>query len=72
MHDLKFIRETPKAFDAGLLRRGLSPQSGKVLELDAERRKVQTDLQDMLQRRNEASRAVGENIGGSPCGCSGR
>ncbi|MCK5274699.1 MAG: serine--tRNA ligase [Alphaproteobacteria bacterium] len=60
MHDLKFIRETPKAFDAGLLRRGLSPQSGKVLELDAERRKVQTDLQDMLQRRNEASRAVGE------------
>jgi seryl-tRNA synthetase len=60
MHDLKFIRETPKAFDAGMLRRGLSPQSGKVLELDAERRKVQTDLQDMLQRRNEASRAVGE------------
>ena len=60
MHDLKFIRETPKAFDAGLLRRGLSPQSGKVLELDAERRKVQTDLQDMLQRRNEVSRAVGE------------
>jgi len=60
MHDLKFIRETPKAFDAGLLRRGLSPQSGKVLELDAERRKVQTELQDMLKRRNEASRAVGE------------
>ena len=60
MHDLKFIRETPKDFDAGMLRRGLSPQSGKVLELDTERRKVQTELQDMLQRRNEASRAVGE------------
>ena len=60
MHDLKFIRETPKDFDAGMLRRGLSPQSGKLLELDAERRKVQTGLQEMLKRRNEASRAVGE------------
>ena len=60
MHDLKFIRETPKDFDAGMLRRGLSPQSGKLLELDAERRKVQTGLQEMLQRRNEASREVGE------------
>ena len=60
MHDLKFIRETPEIFDAGLFRRGFLPQSGKILELDAERRKVQTGLQDMLQRRNEASRAVGE------------
>ena len=60
MHDLKLIRETPKVFDAGLLRRGLSPQSGKVLKLDAERRKVQTELQDMLQLRNEASRKIGE------------
>ncbi len=60
MHDLKLIRETPDAFDAGLLRRGMTPQSTKVLELDATRRKVQTELQDMLQQRNEASRAVGE------------
>jgi seryl-tRNA synthetase len=60
MHDLKFIREMPDIFDAGLFRRGIVPQSGKILELDAERRKVQTGLQDMLQRRNEASRAVGE------------
>ena len=60
MHDLKFIRETPDIFDAGLFRRGFLPQSGKILELDAERRKVQTGLQEMLQRRNETSRAVGE------------
>jgi len=60
MHDVKLIREMPDAFDAGLLRRGMSPQSAKVLELDAARRKVQTELQDMLQQRNEASRAVGE------------
>jgi seryl-tRNA synthetase len=60
MHDLKFIRETPKDFDAGLHRRGLPPQSDKLLELDTKRRKLQTELQDMLQRRNEVSRAVGE------------
>lgn len=60
MHDLKFIRETPEIFDAGLFRRGFLPQSGGILELDAARRQVQTGLQEMLQRRNEASRVVGE------------
>lgn len=60
MHDLKFIREKPEVFDAGLFRRGMAPQSAKVLELDAARRRVQTELQDMLKQRNEASRAVGE------------
>ena len=60
MHDLKSIRETPKEFDAGMSRRGISPQSARLLELDAERRKVQTALQEMLKRRNEASREVGE------------
>ena len=60
MHDLKLIREAPDVFDAGLFRRGMVPQSAKVLELDAARRKVQTELQDMLQQRNEASREVGE------------
>jgi seryl-tRNA synthetase len=60
VHDLKSIRETPKEFDAGMSRRGISPQSARLLELDAERRKVQTALQEMLKRRNEASREVGE------------
>lgn len=60
MHDLKLIRETPKEFDAILSRRGVPPQSPKILELDAERRSVQTELQEMLKRRNEASREVGE------------
>lgn len=60
MHDLKFIRETPKAFDAGLSRRGLPPHTDKILKLDATRRKLQTELQEMLKQRNETSRAVGE------------
>ncbi len=60
MHDLKLIRESPDVFDAGLFRRGMVPQSKNVLELDTARRKVQTELQEMLKQRNEASRAVGE------------
>lgn len=60
MHDLRMIRETPELFDAGLLRRRLEPQSAVVLELDARRRKAQTALQEMLQKRNDKSRQVGE------------
>lgn len=60
MHDLRMIRETPELFDAGLVRRRLEPQSAAVLELDARRRKAQTALQEMLQKRNDKSRQVGE------------
>ena len=60
MHDLKSIREAPEIFDAGLYRRGVMPQSGKLIELDAERRAVQTGLQEMLRTRNEKSKKIGE------------
>ena len=50
MHDIKFIRENPEAFDAGLARRGLAPLSSRVLELDAKRRTVQTQLQEAGSR----------------------
>ena len=59
MHDLKIIRDDPAAFDAGLRRRGLSPQSAEILALDAKRRAAQTRLQEQQQRRNEVSRQVG-------------
>ena len=38
MFDIKWIRDNPDAFDAGMLRRGLTPQSPSVLTLDTERR----------------------------------
>ncbi len=59
MHDLKQIRDEPAAFDAGLKRRGLPPQSAEILALDAKRRAAQTRLQEYQQRRNEVSRQVG-------------
>ena len=38
MHDIRFIREAPEAFDRALTRRGLAPMSSDILALDADRR----------------------------------
>jgi len=59
MHDLKSIRDNPDGFDAGLQRRGLAPRGAEILGLDARRRAVQTALQDLLARRNDASKQIG-------------
>jgi len=63
MHDLKWIRENPDAFDAGLKRRSAEPLSARILEMDAERRAVQTSLQEHQTRRNEASKLIGKAKG---------
>jgi seryl-tRNA synthetase len=60
MHDLKFIRDTPDAFDAALKRRGLPPQSPEILRRDGELRVIQTRLQQAQARRNEASKLIGQ------------
>ncbi|MCQ2914487.1 MAG: serine--tRNA ligase [Alphaproteobacteria bacterium] len=60
MYDIKWIRENPAEFDAGLKRRGFEPHSEKVLALDKKYRSFQTDLQDMQSRRNELSKKIGE------------
>ena len=60
MFDLRAIRDDPASFDRGWARRGLEAKSADILALDAERRQVQTRLQQSLARRNEASREVGE------------
>ncbi|HYE51152.1 MAG TPA: serine--tRNA ligase [Azospirillaceae bacterium] len=59
MHDLRAIRDNPAAFDAGLRRRGLEPQSEAILALDQRRRAAQTALQDMQARRNDVFRQIG-------------
>ena len=63
MHDIKFIRENPEAFDAGLARRGLAAQSAAILSLDSERRAVATRMQEAQNRRNEASKLIGAAMG---------
>ncbi|MBT2185871.1 serine--tRNA ligase [Sphingobium nicotianae] len=59
MHDIRFIRENPAAFDAGLARRGLDPLSAEIGAQDAQWRATSTAVQESLARRNEASKAIG-------------
>jgi seryl-tRNA synthetase len=63
MHDIRFIREHPEAFDRGLARRGLSPLAAEILDVDRRRRAAQTEAQELLKKRNEASRAIGQAKG---------
>src|ERR1700690_556973 len=60
MHDLKAIRDAADAFDRGLGRRGLPPESESILGLDTARRSAQTALQELQTRRNEVSRQIGQ------------
>lgn len=59
MHDIKLIRENPAAFDAGLAKRGLPPQSPAILKLDEERRTRQKEIDDLLAQRNQFAKKIG-------------
>ena len=60
MHDIRFIREQPKIFDAKLARRKFEPVSATILALDEQRRAAQTEMQTLQQRRNEVSKEIGK------------
>ncbi|PZU13616.1 MAG: serine--tRNA ligase [Sphingobium sp.] len=60
MHDIRFIRENPAAFDAALARRGLDPLSVEILAIDEKSRGIKTELQQGQARRNEASKLIGQ------------
>jgi seryl-tRNA synthetase len=59
MHDIRWIRENPDAFDAGLGRRGLAPLSTQALVIDTDNRTITTELQDLQTRRKDASKQIG-------------
>ena len=60
MHDIKSIRDNPDAFDRGLKRRGLAPESARLLALDEERRAAITAFEQAQAARNAASKEIGE------------
>lgn len=60
MHDIKWIREEPAAFDKAMTRRNLPPASEQILKIDSQRRAAQTAMQEAQARRNELSKQVGE------------
>ena len=60
MHDIRFIREHPDVFDHALARRGLAPESKRLIVLDEERRKKILEFEIAQARRNAASKEIGE------------
>ncbi|WP_333823413.1 serine--tRNA ligase [Pinisolibacter sp.] len=63
MHDIKWIRENPEAFDAGLTKRGKEPLAAEVLALDADRRAHLTTLQELQAKANAAAKQIGAAMG---------
>src|SRR6202171_2676445 len=60
MHDIKWIRDNPQAFDAALKRRGLEPLSASLLAIDERRRAAVTASEQAQARRNSASKEIGD------------
>ena len=60
MHDIRFVREHPEVFDRALARRGLKPESKRLIALDEERRKKILEFETAQARRNAASKEIGE------------
>ena len=60
MLDIRWIRENPAALDAALARRGAEPQSAALIGLDEARRAHIARLQAAQERRNAASKEIGQ------------
>jgi seryl-tRNA synthetase len=59
MFDIRWIRENPEAFDAGLARRGIAPAAAPLIEVDRLRREAQTRAQEIQAERNRLSKEIG-------------
>ena len=65
MHDIKWIRDNPDAFDKALVRRNLKDEdkgrftSRAVLVLDEERRKLIFQVEQWQEKRNRLSKEIG-------------
>jgi seryl-tRNA synthetase len=59
MHDIRFIRENPAAFDAGLKKRNLAPLSAELLEVDRRRRAAISESEAAQAKRKALSRQIG-------------
>ena len=59
MHDIRFIREDPAAFDAGLKKRHLAPLAAELLEIDKRRRAAISESEAAQARRKALSRQIG-------------
>lgn len=60
MLDIKWIRDYPEDFDTALKNRGLKPLATHLLNLDKDRRTLQTQLQELQNERNSIAKAFGQ------------
>ena len=59
MHDIKWIRDNPAAFDRALARRGLPGEAAKLIDIDERRRAAIGKAEAAQARRNAASKEIG-------------
>jgi seryl-tRNA synthetase len=59
MHDIRWIKENPDAFDRALARRGLAGEAARLIALDERRRAAIQNAEAKQARRNQASKEIG-------------
>lgn len=59
MHDIRALRDNPKFYDDAWARRGLSPQTPKILEIDEKLRSAKNTRMEAEAKRNASSKAIG-------------
>ena len=62
MLDLKFIRENPELVKAGAQKKQVTVDLDQILSLDVRRRQLVSESDSLKQRRNEASREIGQRM----------
>jgi len=60
MFDIKWIRANADAFDAALARRGLAAQADVLVAIDDKRRAIIVRLNEAQEKRNSASKLIGQ------------
>ncbi|MEQ8390481.1 MAG: serine--tRNA ligase [Thalassospira sp.] len=60
MHDIKWIRDNPEAFDTAMAARKQEITAERLMNIDVERRKLMTEHQEMLARRKTISGEIGK------------
>ena len=68
MHDIRWIRDNSQAFDAALAARGREPLSAALVALDDARKAAVGVLQAAQERRNAASKEIGQAMAAKDAG----
>ena len=62
MHNIRYIRNNPEQFEKLMKRRGILINSSEILDIDNSIRSYQTKMQVLQEKRNKASKEIGQMI----------